>query len=98
MVRFFKIALEVIAWLNILIVTILIIGGIGYIVYIKNDNVFGLSAFIVFIVLGISLGLYIAERVRKNIGCSTLLFRVFTSYDVTEWIAKEDGKREEKES
>jgi hypothetical protein len=79
MIRFFKNCLEVIAWLNIVLSPTAILGFLGYLLYLKLESIFLL---ILFIVVGMSVGIYIAERVRKTIGCSDLVFRMFSSKDI----------------
>ena len=98
MIRFFKNALEVVAWFNIFLFPAALFALVGYVVYANNKTGLGISALIFLSLAGVCLGVYLAERVRKRVGCSTVLFRVFTSHDITKSTSGEGRENvEEKE-
>ncbi len=82
MISKLKKIIEFIAWLNICIAVAAIFVFSGYLIYsacplFLYKILAGAIAFI-----GIALGIYTAERTRKSIGCSTLIFRGKSSPDL----------------
>ena len=73
---------EALSWLNIFIVPAAFLSGAGFLVYHHYTTTLGLVLFIILAMTGITLGLFWAERVRKTIGCSTFMSRIFSSGDV----------------
>jgi len=73
---------EALSWLNIFIVPAAFLSGAGFLVYHHYATISGLVFFIMLAMAGIALGLFWAERVRKTIGCSTFMSRIFYSGDV----------------
>lgn len=92
MTRIFRIILELVAWVNIFLIPSVILVSAGFIVYSKYKTEIGLIVLIALSFLGVSLGIWIAEKTRKSIGCSTLIFKPFSSNDLTKWTSqKKDG-------
>jgi hypothetical protein len=77
-----KFLVEGLYWLNIVFVPIFLLGGVGYLLYHYYATTLTLAACILLLVTGITLGIYWAEKVRKTIGCSVFVNRIFSSRDI----------------
>lgn len=82
MSKFLENLLEIICWVGLVLIPVLVFGSIGYIVKIKFFGLPGMISFVVLLIIGLLTGVFVAERIRKTIGCSSVFFRVFTSYDI----------------
>lgn len=90
--RFFKMILEVVAWINIFIIPSIIFELIGYACYAQNRNDIGIIIMTLLSIVGLGLGVFVAEKVRRTIGCSSAVFKIFSSNDVTEWTSTKKGE------
>ena len=68
--------------MNIFIVPVVFIGGGGFLLYHNYPNAWGLILFLLLGILSIILGIYWAEKIRKTIGCSVFISRIFGSQNV----------------
>ena len=73
--KFLENLIELVYWIAIFLCPTLICGVIGFVVYFNFNKPIGLIGFIVLSVLGVSLGVYFAERIRRTVGCSSFLTR-----------------------
>lgn len=96
MINFFRKALEIIAWLNIFASIQLVFVFIGYLVYSIDSTFFYKILAIIVALAGLIIGVYVAERIRKSIGCSTLIFRVKSSPDIDKLNKKAPEEEKEK--
>lgn len=64
---------EIIDWLKIFISPFLIFGFIGFVLYKNIDSGIGLGLFVLFVIIGLALGIYFAERIRKKVGTTTFI-------------------------
>lgn len=94
MIKFWKNTLEIIAWVSIFLFPAALLGLIGFVIYATTNSAWGVAIFIALSLSGTVSGIYLAEKFRGSIGCSTALFRVFTSHDITRWAAGEDKEAE----
>lgn len=82
MTKFFENLVEIICWATIVFIVVLVFGFFGYIIKSQLHSLTGTISFAALSILGLIIGLFAAERVRKKIECSTIFFRIFSSSDV----------------
>ena len=66
---------EIIDWGKIFMSPFLIFGFIGFVLYKNVEGGIGICLFVVFLIIGLALGIYIAEKIRKKVGTSTFVNR-----------------------
>jgi hypothetical protein len=79
-----KTIVELIFWVQIFLCPTAILGGAGFFIYIKYPNQGGIALFVLLSVLGAGLGIYFAERIRRNVGCSVFMSGMFSSSEERE--------------
>ncbi|MBS1690490.1 MAG: hypothetical protein JSS96_17290 [Bacteroidetes bacterium] len=82
-----RLFIESLYWLNIFIVPVIFIGGSSFLLYYNYPAIWSLIIFLFLGALSIILGIYWAEKIRKTIGCSVFVNRIFWSPDAND---KED--------
>lgn len=82
MIKIFRIALELFAWLNIFISVQAIFVIISGIIYYLMPCPLTIVITIIVLLIGFFLGIYVSERIRRTTGCSTLIFRIKSSPDL----------------
>jgi hypothetical protein len=88
MIRFFKLLLELVCWIQIFLFPVFIFLILGLIVRIVVNHRYEFSILVTFIIVGALLGIVLAEKVRRKTGCSTLIFRKYFSSDIDEITTK----------
>ena len=78
--KLFMFLINTIYWLWLFIVPSGIFSFIGYWIYLKDSSNIAYS--IILSVTGITLGIYLAERVRKKYGLSNFFGRISESPDI----------------
>lgn len=92
MIKFFRTFLEIVAWLNIFVAISAIFGIFGYVLYKNYNGQLGAILFGLCLLVGSGLGIFISEKIRRSIGCSSLIFRIFSSNDITNLTSKGSPK------
>ena len=82
--------IELICWIQIFLSPSVIIGFIGFACYKNVAGNSGVLLFVVLLAAGIGIGIYFAEKTRRTVGCSTLMFRMFASPDLNNLKQSED--------
>ncbi|MBS1585295.1 MAG: hypothetical protein JSS82_07065 [Bacteroidetes bacterium] len=73
---------ECLYWLNIFIVPTCLLTLLGYAGYYYIGEFPGMVCLVAFAITGIISGILWAERVRKTVGCSNYVNRIFSSPDL----------------
>jgi len=74
--KFLESLVELFYWIVIFLSPSLIFGFIGFVIYYNYKSSLGFTSFIGLSILGVGLGVYFAERIRKTSGCATFMTRV----------------------
>jgi len=93
--KFLKIFIESLYWLNIFIVPVGVLGCIGFVIHHHYSVTWSLVLFVFLIIAGTGLGVYWAEWARRTMGCSVFVNSIFWSRDIDEAISS-SNKDEEK--
>lgn len=80
MLKIFIFFINTIYWLGIFIVPRGILSFFGVWIYLKNES--NLSYSIILIVVGILLGIFLAEKIRKKYGLSNFFGRLSATPDI----------------
>ena len=79
--KFLENLIELFCWCWIFLCPTLISGFIGFVIYYNYKGNIGIISFIGLSVVGVALGIYFAEKIRKSVGCTMFLTRVPTWSD-----------------
>ena len=74
--KFLESLIELFYWILIFVSPTLIFGFIGFVVYYNYHGNLGFMLFIGLSILGVGLGIYFAEKIRKSVGCAIFMTRV----------------------
>lgn len=80
--KFVKFITEALFWLNIFIVPVLVSLISGYALYYFAATQWALACSVILVIAGVVSGILWAERVRKTVGCSVYVNRIFSSPDL----------------
>ena len=64
---------ELFFWLQIFICPVLILGFAGYLIYYNYKGAAGIGSFFSCTVLGVVLGVFFAEKIRRTVGCAKFM-------------------------
>ena len=74
-----KFIVEFIFWMQIFLCPTAILGCTSFFIYINYPTRGGIALFVLLSTLGAGLGIYFAERIRRSVGCSVFMSRIFYS-------------------
>ena len=88
MQKSFQTLIEIAYWIAIFFSPVLLFSVIAGIIFISNENNLWIS--IIFLSVGIILGIVWAERVRKKYGCSRYMGRILSTPDICQEDSEEN--------
>jgi len=89
--RFLENMIEFFCWCWIFICPTLILGIAGFVIYCNYKTGIGVASFIGLSVLGVVLGIYFAERIRRSVGCTMFVTRI-SGYSDSQKSKKDESK------
>jgi len=89
--KIFHFLIELIFWIAIFASPVLVSAAIAAYVYFSNARLFWLS--IVFCSVGVLLGAFVAEKIRRKYGCAKYISKILGSPDVLHDEESDDSKK-----
>jgi disulfide bond formation protein DsbB len=84
MFRFLRFIIEVLGWLQIVVVPLIVSAGIGFLVYNANPTTSRIIIALAIVLVGLITGIVLATRVWKKTGTTKYLSRISETPDMYE--------------